>query len=63
MERRNPYLVLGIMFGATPDEAREALARRLKAVRADDDSARPGRTASARPCARSRRARSRRPPA
>jgi hypothetical protein len=39
MERRNPYLVLGIMFGATPDEAREALARRLKAVRADDDSA------------------------
>jgi hypothetical protein len=39
MERRNPYLVLGIMFGATPDEARAALSRRLRSVRADDDSA------------------------
>lgn len=33
MERRNPYLVLGVPFGASRDEATRAFARRTKFLR------------------------------
>lgn len=33
MERRNPYLVLGVPFGASRDEATRAFARRTKSLR------------------------------
>lgn len=33
MERRNPYLVLGVPFGASRDEATRAFARRAKFLR------------------------------
>lgn len=33
MERRNPYLVLGLPFGASRDEATRAFARRTKFLR------------------------------
>ena len=35
MERRNPYLILGLPFGASRDEAQRAFARRKRQVRGD----------------------------
>ena len=34
MERENPYLVLGLPFGASREEAQQAFVRRTKALRA-----------------------------
>ena len=41
MERRNPYLVLGIPFGASRDEATRAFLRRTKSLRRLGAAARP----------------------
>jgi hypothetical protein len=41
MERRNPYLILGIPFGAPRDEATRAFLRRTKSLRRLGAAARP----------------------
>ena len=40
MERRNPYIVLGIPFGASRDEATRAFLRRAKSLRRLGDAGR-----------------------
>ncbi len=37
-DRRNPYFILGIDYGATRDEARQASGRVIRRVRRDPDS-------------------------
>lgn len=38
LDRRNPYLILGLPYGATADDARKAFARRVRTVRRSDSS-------------------------
>jgi hypothetical protein len=44
MERRNPYLILGIQFGASRDEANKAFARRSRPLRQLGDDGRAALT-------------------
>lgn len=44
MERRNPYLVLGLPFGASRDEAVRAFARRTKFLRREGPAGRTRHT-------------------
>ena len=44
MERRNPYLVLGVPFGASRDEATRAFARRTKFLRREGPAGRTRHT-------------------
>src|SRR4051794_40501289 len=37
-DRRNPYLILGLPYGAAPDDARRAFAQKVRSVRRTDDS-------------------------